>query len=169
MSFTQLAAFREFFGATSTTKLVAFDTFTSFPEANHELDKGPVSKFLNAAGSSCISARQLKSVLEFKGQSKNVDIVEGNCLKSIPEYVKEHPELRISLLSVDMDTYESTQIILEHFFSRVVPGGIVVFDDYSRVPGETLAVEEFFQKNPNLKFKLKKSPFCYASSYFVKE
>lgn len=51
----------------------------------------------------------------------------------------------IALLHVDCDLYESYRTVLGTLFDRVVPGGIVAFDDYGSPlwPGATKAVDEF--------------------------
>ena len=36
---------------------------------------------------------------------------------------------------------------IELLFERVVPGGIVIFDDYTTVQGATLSVDQFLKKN----------------------
>ncbi len=59
----------------------------------------------------------------------------------------------ISILRVDSDWYESTKICLEHLYDKVVPGGIVIIDDYGRYEGCKKAVDEFMIKR-NIKYFL---------------
>lgn len=61
---------------------------------------------------------------------------------SAPDYVKES---KFSFVYVDMDTYESTRDAIGFFWSRLVSGGKVVFDDYGWEPcaGVRKAVDEF--------------------------
>lgn len=49
-------------------------------------------------------------------------------------------------LHIDCDTYAGHKEVLEALYDRVVPGGIVAFDDYQDPswPGATKAVDEFF-------------------------
>lgn len=58
----------------------------------------------------------------------------------------------IALLHLDGDLYESYRTCLTHLYDRVVPGGVIVFDDYSdpRWPGAKRAVDEFFADKPEL-------------------
>jgi len=49
----------------------------------------------------------------------------------------------ISLLRLDADWYESTRECLRRLFSRVVPGGMVIIDDYYVWDGCAIAVHEF--------------------------
>lgn len=52
----------------------------------------------------------------------------------------------IALLHVDVDWYDSVYCALEHLWDHVVPGGIVIFDDYTRWEGCDRAVADFFSK-----------------------
>lgn len=51
---------------------------------------------------------------------------------------------------IDVDLYEPTRDALEFLKSRVVPGAVVVCDDYgsSGCPGARIAVDEFAHSNP---------------------
>ena len=49
----------------------------------------------------------------------------------------------IALLHVDSDWYESVRICLETFYDSVVPGGVIVLDDYHRWGGCRKAIDEF--------------------------
>ena len=49
---------------------------------------------------------------------------------------------RLSLLRVDVDSYESTLLVLEAFWDRLSPGGFVIVDDY-HLEGCRAAVHEF--------------------------
>jgi hypothetical protein len=56
---------------------------------------------------------------------------------------------------------------LQKLFDRVVRGGVIVFDDYAVVEGETIAVDEFLSDK---RYILRKFPFSHAKpSYIVKE
>ena len=54
----------------------------------------------------------------------------------------------IAMLRLDADLYESTKICLESLYSCVVPGGIVIADDYNYFEGCKKAVDEFLSEFP---------------------
>ncbi len=56
----------------------------------------------------------------------------------------------IALLRLDSDWYESTKICLELLYDRLVPGGLLVVDDYMQFPGCKRAVDEFLARRPPL-------------------
>lgn len=53
---------------------------------------------------------------------------------------------KIALLRLDTDWYESTRAELEALFDRVVPGGVVILDDYGEWAGVKQATDEYFAK-----------------------
>lgn len=79
-----------------------------------------------------------------------VELIKGDVEETVPRFVEEHPGLRISLLHFDCDLYRPTKVGLECLWPRVVPGGVVLFDEYGIRPweGEPQAVDEYFQGRP---------------------
>lgn len=55
---------------------------------------------------------------------------------------------RVALLRLDTDWYESTRHELEHLFPRLVPGGVLIIDDYGHFQGAAKAVDEYFSTLP---------------------
>jgi hypothetical protein len=98
-----------------------------------------------------LSKSDIESIFNAKLFS-NYELVVGNVMQTLPQYLDKNPATRISLLHLDMDVKEPTEYALDLLFDRVVPGGLVVFDDYSTVAGETDAVDSFIKKN-NLKLQ----------------
>jgi hypothetical protein len=69
-----------------------------------------------------------------------------------------------------MDLYEPTAIVLESCWDRIVPGGVLILDEYatSKWPGETKAWDDF-AANRGLSISLKR--FSYANApgaYLIK-
>jgi len=65
--------------------------------------------------------------------------VEGKVEDTIPDRMPE----RIALLRLDTDWYESTRHELEHLYPRLVPGGVLIIDDYGAWEGARRAVDEW--------------------------
>lgn len=166
VSLTRFAAFRDLIGNSYSKKIIGFDTFGDFPETDFSEDKKIREKFIQSAGSQSISKQQLLDVFKQKETDKFIELVEGDITKTVPEYIKNHPELKISLLNLDTDIYEPAKVILEYLYPRIVKGGILILDDYGVFPGETKAVDEYFEgKN----ISIKKFPFCMTPCYLIKE
>lgn len=108
----------------------------------------------------------MEKSLENKG-FHNVELVKGNILKTLDQYLEEHPGTRIALLHIDTDVYEPAKYGLEKLYDRVVKGGIIAFDDYAVVEGESIAIEEFFEDKD---YEIKKFRFAHTKpSYIIKK
>lgn len=166
VSLTRWAHFREMFGGSSAKRIIGFDIFGAFPDTFFEADKKKLEAFVNAAGDQSIGQEQLVDVLRQKGLYDKIELVKGDILQTVPEYIKQRPELKISLLNLDTDIYEPAVTILEHFYPRIVKGGILILDDYGVFPGETKAVDEFFKDH---QVTIRKFPFAMTPSYIIKE
>lgn len=164
VSFVRFAMFRELF-EDSSKRIIGFDIFGKFPKTKFSPDKKLRERFIKEAGEQSISVQQLIDVLEVKKIEKKVDLIQGDITKSVPAYVKSHPEMKISLLNLDTDLYEPAVTILENLFPKIVKGGILILDDYGVFPGETKAVDDYF-KNKNI--KMQKFPFSFTPSYIIK-
>lgn len=70
----------------------------------------------------------------------NVLLVEG----LFPETAKTFDFMKFSFVHVDFDFYEGARSAIEFFYPRLVPGGIMVFDDYlwENCPGVKRALDE---------------------------
>lgn len=73
-------------------------------------------------------------------------LVKGDISKTSSEFLIERPGFRISLLYLDLDIDKPTYDTLEALWDRVVPGGLVVFDEYAYHSwSESNAVDRFIK------------------------
>jgi hypothetical protein len=162
-SLVRFATFREIMESPYSRKIIGFDAFGRFPEQSDPLDASFVAKFERAGGDG-ISVDEMNKVLQHKS-FENVELVPGDILSTVPRYVEDHPELRISLLHIDVDVYEPTSVSLKHFYDRVVAGGLILFDDFGTVAGETRAIDEFFYDKD---VSIQKLPISHIPSFIRK-
>lgn len=68
----------------------------------------------------------------------------------IPERFGEVADRRFCFVHVDVLLYEPTRDSVEFFYSRMVPGGVMLFDDYGSEmsPGAAKAIDEFVADRP---------------------
>jgi len=69
--------------------------------------------------------------------------VKGRVEETLPERAPR----QVALLRLDTDWYESTRHELIHLFPRLVPGGVLIIDDYGFWKGAKKAVDEYIQEN----------------------
>ncbi|MFD0961889.1 TylF/MycF/NovP-related O-methyltransferase [Paenibacillus chungangensis] len=164
-SLLRFAMYRELLSSPFSKKIIGFDIFGKFPETNFQDDIQFREKFIAGAGEDSISVDQLYEVLSHKGINKQIELVSGDITKTVPDYVKQHPELKISVLNLDTDIYEPSITILEHLYPRLVKGGILIMDDYGTFPGETKAVDDYFKHQD---VEIRKFPFAMTPCYLIK-
>jgi|JI8StandDraft_1071087.scaffolds.fasta_scaffold03834_6 O-methyltransferase len=69
-----------------------------------------------------------------------VRFVKGKVEDTIPTTIPE----KIAVLRLDTDWYESTKHEMEYLYPRLVPGGVLIIDDYGHWQGAKKAIEEYF-------------------------
>jgi hypothetical protein len=164
-SFSRFAMLRELFANSFSKKIIGFDAFGKFPKTKYQDDVKPRKRFIDNDGSEGISKQQLVKVLKNKKLDNNIELIKGNISKTVPDYIKLHPQLKISLLNLDADVYEPSVTVLDYLYPRIVKGGILILDDYGTFPGETKAVDEYFKDKD---IKIKKFPFAATPSFIIK-
>ena len=100
-------------------------------------------------------------VLKKLGLYKNVELIEGDIIETVPEYLSNNPQGKLSLLNIDVDLYEPTRSCLEGLFPRLVRGGIVILDDYGVFPGANKAIDDYFNSSELRVQKLSYSKICF--------
>jgi O-methyltransferase len=68
----------------------------------------------------------------------------------IPDRFPEVADRSFALAHIDVDLYQPTRDSIEFFWPRLLPGGVLVCDDYGSVkcPGSRAAMDEFFNDLP---------------------
>ena len=163
-SLVRLLSFRNLLESASSRRVFGFDIFGKFPDdLSLETDRKFTKRFEEAGGWG-ISKTDLDSLLNDKGFS-NYELIEGDINKTISSFLEERPFLKIALLHIDVDVYEPSINILKAFWDKIVPGGILMLDDYGTVDGETKAVDDFF-KDKNI--LIQKPQYYHIPSYIIK-
>lgn len=115
--------------------LHVFDTFEGLPKAASQ--DGKVHRENQYACS-------LESVKSYLSGYKNVSFYKG----IFPESSGPVENLRFSFAHFDVDLYEGTLACLKFFYSRMLPGGVMLSHDYSILSGVREAFAEFLQDKP---------------------
>ena len=120
-----------------TRHIYGFDSFEGFPNVSAQ-DSTPLAK-LQKGGLSADSHDELLELIEiydsyrFLGHVPKVELVKGDAIKTIPEFVASHRHLVVSLLFLDFDLYEPTRMALRHFFPRMPKGAVIAFDETTKM------------------------------------
>lgn len=136
--FTRVALFRKLIEANRNKKVIAFK---KIPKANCSFSSENNS-VLNR-----MDYMDMEVIVEAlqKGMNERITFVAGDLNNSIPKYLMDYPELKISLLEIDVDDYHATQTALQFFYPRLVNGGILIFDNYCKKEGSYKAITDYFK------------------------
>ena len=154
-------------------KIIGFDTFSGFPSLS-EKDKMGQDPHAKVGGMKIESYREIQKCIELYNQNRfighidKVELVKGDVMNTVPEYIKNNQHLVVSLLYLDLDLYEPTKKALELLLPRMPKGAVIAFDELNHPdwPGETAAVMESLGIS-NL--RIKRFPFDSVRSYAVIE
>ena len=127
--------------------VIGFDTFSGFSSNLHIMEDRDHSVKLMEDRTRFLprSMEEVMSVANMLNLSHRFRLISGDAAKTIPEFVKENRGLRFSLLNLDFDVYEPTAAALKYLLPLLVPGGIVILDEYGNKGwGESDAVDAFF-------------------------
>lgn len=137
-----------------TRDLFLFDTFEGMPPPSvndRDLHGNSAEQLL--LNEDRTDASHLWAVCDLASARRNVEgvgyppehihFVKGAVEQTIPEFAPE----KIAILRLDTDWYESTRHELVHLFPKVVPGGVVIIDDYGHWGGARKAVDEYLQQH----------------------
>lgn len=99
---------------------------------------------------------------------KKFELVKGDAVATVPDYLERHPETIISLAIFDFDIYKPTRAALEAIKPHVMRGTVLVFDELCDdiFPGETIALREVFGLNA---LRIERMPMTARISYAVLE
>lgn len=129
--------------------IYGLDSFEGFPEPSHQdAVKGEFNEKTQKGFFGDTSELILQKQIQRLGFENQVILIKGFFKDSLPQ-LKNHP---ISVLHLDVDLYDSYRICLESLYDNVVPGGYIIFDEYSpstaTYPGSKKAIDEFFKDKP---------------------
>lgn len=90
----------------------------------------------------CSLERVQDRLNEFGYDQSKLHYVAGDVMETlaVPSNIPD----QIALLRLDTDWYESSKFELQQLYSKVVSGGLIIFDDYHHWMGQKKAVDEFF-------------------------
>jgi hypothetical protein len=165
-SFMRLLYFRDLLENETSRKIIGFDIFGKFPSSEKYIEDKKFIQHFEDNGGEGISEEDLIDLIDEK-KITNYQLIKGDITKTLPEWLNLNPHKRFSLVHLDVDVYEPSIKIIELIYDRIVPGGILMLDDYGTVLGETKALEEFLDKR-NLKPEFKKINYYHIPTFIIK-
>lgn len=121
----------------------AFDSFEGLSPPEAEDQPNSPMAFRWSSGDLAVS---IEEAMDKLGRFDNIRYHKG----WIPSRFDEVAQLRFSFVHVDVDLYQPTRDSIEFFYPRLVPGGILLCDDYGyhTCPGARKAFDDFVANVP---------------------
>ncbi len=167
-SFCRFRKLGKLFHPDHTRRFVGFDVFGKFPDAEYGPDKSVLATQWASDGDTGIGRDALLEILQSQDLAGNVDLIEGDIRKTLPQFIQDHAEMSFAIVNIDLDLYEPTLAALDHLFPLVVRGGIVILDDYEGFPGAKKATEEYLAAHRRPEH-IHKFSFAHSPCYLVKQ
>lgn len=142
-----------------------FDSFQGFDDsvaADIELG-GDVDPQKMVGGFSLTSLQEVQEKVDRLQLTGRIHLVKGTFKDTLPKYQHQY----FSFVHLDCDLYESYKVCLDFFYPRVVPGGIILFDEYNDPPwpGCNKAVDEFLTDKPEKPVEIEMDNYI---KYYIK-
>lgn len=124
-------------------KLHLFDTYEGMPDSTEKdvfldgkstIPKGALAAPLDDVRENMFSTGYPQDKIVF---------VKGMVEDTLPRHAPE----KLALLRLDTDFHDSTYHAMVHLYPRLVPGGVLVLDDYGSMQGARDAVLNYFKEN----------------------
>jgi O-methyltransferase len=121
-------------------ELWLYDTFEGMPEATDKDISYQGVRGKDYKGDMIGTLQEVEINMKKTGYTRVVTI-PGKVENTIPDALP----LRISLLRLDTDWYESTLHELKHLYPLLIKGGVLIIDDYGHWEGARKATDEYFE------------------------
>ena len=179
ISFFTWIKFIELFNSTDTSiKVFGFDNFKGLSDfsPNDGRQSSADDKLAGGWGATGRLKDEFYEILDLINNdgilSKRRGIVyEGDLANCFDKWFDDYPGATLSLLHMDVDLYTPTKLALDSLWDSLVPGGIIIFDEYGLPPwqGETNAWNDFC-KERSISLRPRKIHGSFTpSAYFIKE
>ena len=165
--------FFEIYCPNSNKKVIGFDIFQNntneILKKDVTLDKDNMNTVYSRVNADDLTLQSVDARLMNMNIHQKYSLVEGDVEETLPLFLEKNPGLRISLLYIDCDIERPTYYSLKYLWDRILPGGIILFDEYEYHSfSESNGVDKFLKEN-NIKYNLKSTNFMCPTAYLIKE
>ncbi len=138
--------------------LYGLDSFEGFGDVNYggAVETAYITKHGNLSDT---SYNMVQAMVDRFGLTKQTPLVRGFFDKTLST-IKDR---RFCFVHLDVDLYNSYMVCLKFFYERMMPGGIILLDEYNDppFPGCNRAVDEFLADKPE-------GPLDYSIDNYIK-
>jgi hypothetical protein len=167
--------FIEIYCPNSNKKVVGFDIFDTdeakeILEKDGEIDKDNMIVVYDRVSSNDLTLESVTNRLnKTKISSDKFKLIKGDVQYSIPKFIEENIGFRISLLYIDVDLDRPTYFTLKYLWDRILPGGVILFDEYEYHKFSESAGVEKFLKEIGLEYNIKSTNWVAPTAFMIKK
>lgn len=169
--------FLEVFMPNSNKKVIGFDIFDTDESSfilqtkDTEIDRNSMETVYSKVEGSELSLESVQNRLESISAniSDKVKLIKGDVQETMPKFLQDNPGFRASMIYIDVDIERPTYHALVNLWDRLLPGGIILFDEYEyHLFSESVGVAKFL-KEKGVKYNLKSTDWFAPTAYLRKE
>ena len=123
----QWCAMLEQFQPHSRSKVIGFDLFDTSFEGSEDIEIASAENLMRHFQP---TFEHVDALIESLGLER-VSVIKGDVTETLPAYLADKPGARFSIVNCDLDTYRPTLAALEAVWPHVVPGGLILLDEYA--------------------------------------
>jgi hypothetical protein len=112
----------------------------------------------------CPLSKVVSDLYETGYPQENLHFIKGDVRKTLLN--ENNIPKKIAVLRLDTDWYDSSKIELETMFKYLVPGGVLILDDYGYWKGQKDATDEFF-KNTKYEYLINQVNIAGSHVYYL--
>ena len=167
--------FIEIYCPNSNKKVIGFDIFDTIEakeilEKDGEIDKDNMIVVYDRVSSNDLTLESVTNRLnQTKISSDKFKLIKGDVQHSIPKFIEENIGFRISLLYIDVDLDRPTYFTLKYLWDRILPGGVILFDEYEYHKFSESAGVEKFLKEIGLEYDIKSTNWVAPTAFMIKK
>jgi hypothetical protein len=150
-------------------KVIGFDLFDTNNDVINNFKNGYTMKTVyNKVDENLLSYDSVLNNLTNLNKD-NYELIKGDICKTTEQYSEENPGLRISLLYIDVDLQEPTYYGLKNLWKHIIPGGIILFDEYQYHKfDESNGVDKFLQEI-GIKYEIMSTNWLAPDCFMIKK
>lgn len=166
--------FVEIFCPNSNKKIIGFDIFDpklseQILTKDSEQDKLTMTVVLNKVNQDELSIDAVNKRLDNMHIDKKYILIKGDVEETLPEFINKNPGFRAALIYIDVDIERPTYCALKYLWDRLLPGGIILFDEFEYHKfSESCGVDKFI-KEYHLNVELKSTNWLAPTAYIIKK
>ena len=154
-----------------TRKIYGFDTFNSYAENSFSSKDKKLKKGTRSAP---FNLKNLEEHVDLFNQScifnqfKKIELIKGDVVKTIPNFLKKNKHIVCSLLDLSISLYKPELVTLKNLWPRMPKGSVVLFGSLGHYdsPSATHLLQDTL-KISNV--KIQRFDFATKHSFIVKE